>query len=244
MKKLCFVEMEGILISDKSYSANEKKVKSFLKELNKFCDSKKIRLILLSGFHKDVAEKKFSESFLPKYFKQKNFFFVNEEYISSKQDTDEKIHRDSLKKDPEYNDGYFKQTIIQKICKDEKVTEKDALLLCDDIWIDGYYTTRFSKIDFALFEENLCDRGKTCDRISGLAYFSLKFISVKNLLLDFPTVDFSVLDRYVFNKMKDVLLGNTDFSAIIKKKMEQNEIKKEQNEIKNIEQGDYSEKFD
>jgi hypothetical protein len=219
MQKACFIEMEGVLLPEGNYLPDEFRAKDFLEKMVEFCLKKKIEFFLVSGFHESVAKRKFSESFLEKYFDEKHFLFVDENYISSKSEVDEKVHRKSLEENPEFNDSYFKQVSIQKVIDASHLTKKEVLLLCNDMWVDGYYTTRFSKVNFAIFQENVLDRGKNVDPISGLAYFSLEFASVKTLLENFPDVELSALDKFVFNKMKEVLLKDTDFSGVIKKVM-------------------------
>jgi hypothetical protein len=114
-------------------------------------------------------------------------------------------------------DSYFKQVLIQEKLVELNLLQKDVLLLSDDVWVDGYYTTRFSNVDFAIFEGNICDRGKKVSRIQGLAYFNFDFSSVESLLRDFPVVDYSFLDRYVFNEMKKVLVGESVQDSIRKR---------------------------
>jgi len=150
--------MEGILLSHKDYSPNPKRVSAFVKKLTGFCKKENIDLYLLSGFHEIIAKKEFKKSGFEKYFDKGHFLFVDEEYISNKADIDEKIHRESLEKDPEFVDSYFKQIVIQKIIEKDSVPNESVLLLCNDIWVDAYYTTRFSKVDFALFEENILEQ--------------------------------------------------------------------------------------
>jgi len=217
MKRVCFVEMEGILLSHKDYSPNPKRVSAFVKKLTGFCKKENIDLYLLSGFHEIIAKKEFKKSGFEKYFDKGHFLFVDEEYISNKADIDEKIHRGSLEKDPEFVDSYFKQIVIQKIIEKDSVPNESVLLLCNDIWVDAYYTTRFSKVDFALFEENILERGNKAPSLLGLAYFSLKFDSVKVLLESFPSIDLTALDKFVFNTMKKLLLEEVDFSGVAKK---------------------------
>jgi len=217
MKRVCFIEMEGVLKSHNNYSADEKKVSEFIKRLSAFCKTKKIELYLLSGYHEVVAKKEFKESEIGKYFDKKHFLFVTEKYISDKAEVDEKIHRDSLDKDPGFVDSYFKQVAINKVISKNSLERNEILLLCNDLWVDAYYTTRFSKVDFALFEGNIQERGVPTDRISGLAYFSLDFNSVKNLLTNFPEVDLKLLDKFVFETMKKVIMSDVDLSGVVKK---------------------------
>jgi len=209
--------MEGILLSHNNYSVDEKRVSEFVKKLSTFCKTKKIDLYLLSGYHEIIAKKEFEKSELKKYFDKKHFLFVDEKYISEKAEVDEQTHRSSLEKDPKFVDSYFKQVVINKILEKNYLEQNDVLLLCNDIWVDAYYTTRFSKVDFALFEENILDRGVKAERISGLAYFSLDFNSVKTLLTAFPEVNLKQLDKFVFETMKKVIMSNVDLSGVVKK---------------------------
>ncbi|MDD3083874.1 MAG: hypothetical protein PHP82_02520, partial [Candidatus ainarchaeum sp.] len=138
-------------------------------------------------------------------------------YISSKNENDEKLHRNNLEKDSSFNDSFFKQTIISKILIEKNLQKEDAILFCNDVWVDGYYTMRFSKIDFAIFENNIVDRGKKIEKILGLIYFNFNFSSVKKLLEDFPVVDYSFLEKYVFEVMKGVLMKDVDLNKLKEK---------------------------
>jgi len=201
--------MEGVISKYNHYSPNQVKVKDFLEKLSSFCKQNGIELYLISGHHETVAKKKFCENKFNEYFDEAHFLCVTNQYISNKADVDQKLHKENLAKDPEYNDSFFKQVIIQNILKIKDVNERDALLLSNDVWVDGYYTMRFSRIDFAIFEDNITDRGKSIERISGLAYFNLDFDSAKILLDNFPTTNTIALDKYVFEVMKSVLVGDT-----------------------------------
>lgn len=219
MKKICFIEAEGVLLPFNDYSPNEERVKSFFEQLTNYCKKNNISIYVISGYHEGVAYKKFEESFLNGVCEKDNFICADEEYVKSKTKDDQTLHRQKLETDPEFNDSYFKQVFIQNILKEKNLSPQDALLLGEDIWVDGYYTTRFSKIDFAIFEENVTDRGKKVERISGLAYFSLEFDSVKQLIEEFPQVDMRALDKYVFEIMKKALVGDS-LQGVIKKGLE------------------------
>lgn len=234
MKKVCFIEFEGILNSFEGYKVNSAKAKKFISDLHKYCEENRIELILVSGYHKSIALKKFKTSFVHAYFKEHQFFYVDEKYLVNKGEEDEKLHKKNLEKDKEFNDSYFKQVLIQQFMHDNKIGVTEALLLCNDIWVDAYYTTRFSKVDFAIFEENVRERGNKIDRINGLAYFNLDVESVKILLKNFPQVDTTALDKYVFKKMQETLLKDVDFSQVAKKAAEKKikEMQKRDNEGK------------
>jgi len=219
--------MEGVLVSDKDYSCDEKRAKKFVSELSSFCKKNNTELYLVSGFHEPVAHAKFNASFLHSIFDEKHFLHVDENYILSKGEADEKLHRGNLEKDPQFNDSYFKQVAMERVLASSAgATPLDALLLSEDLWVDGYYTKRFSKVDFALFEENLRDRGKKTERLSGLAYFNLDFSSVKVLLENFPSTDMRLLEKHVFDIMKAALIGEAGIAnlanTIKEKKLKKN----------------------
>ncbi|MDD3086119.1 MAG: hypothetical protein WC290_02660 [archaeon] len=209
MKKVCFLEFEGVIASFKNYSPVGERINSFLKELTGFCKENNIELFLVCGYYEGVAKKKFLDNGFNSFFDETHFVFVDDYYINNKKEEDKNLHLDNLKKDSEFNDSFFKQVLIQRILREKNLVESDALLLCNDIWVDGYYTTRFSKIDFALFKNNLTDRGNKVELINGLVYFDLDFSSVRGLLIDFPKLDFSSLDKYVFEVMKSVLVEDS-----------------------------------
>lgn len=217
MKKVCFLEFEGLLESEKDYVVESEKAKLFVKGLSDFCLKNNIELFLISGLHENVAVEYFENSFVKNFFVKENFFFVDEDYISSKNENDEKLHRNNLEKDSSFNDSFFKQTIISKILIEKNLQKEDAILFCNDVWVDGYYTMRFSKIDFAIFENNIVDRGKKIEKILGLIYFNFNFSSVKKLLEDFPVVDYSFLEKYVFEVMKGVLMKDVDLNKLKEK---------------------------
>jgi len=229
MKKLCFIELEGVLTNYKEYVANDAKVKEFVESLYNFCKENKIEVFLVSGHHETIAKQKMLEKKFHEFFDEKHFVFVNNIYIENKSEEDKKLHKEGLAKNPDFNDSFFKQVLIQRVLKEMDLNERDALLLCNDVWVDGYYTSRFSKIDFALFEENLTDRGNKIEWLSGLAYFNFDFDSVKQLLMNFPSINLVSLDKYVFEVMNKVLVGdnvkNSIRQTIFKKKMDKIEDK-------------------
>ena len=55
MKKIVFIEAEGVLFSFGDYVANERRVKTFFEELINFCEKNKILLYVISGYHNKIA---------------------------------------------------------------------------------------------------------------------------------------------------------------------------------------------
>lgn len=214
MKKICFIEMEGILTPFGDYVPDEKKVRTFLSGLKDYFSRVGLEFFLISGHTDSVAQKKLLDNGLNDFFDPKHFLCVNEKYISSKSEIDRKLHQDGLARDKEFLDTYFKQVIISDLLKDKGFSPKEALLLADDVWVDGYYTLLFSKIDFAIFEENVLDKGKRIDKIDGLVYFNLSLDSIARLVEKFPASDNSILEKYVFESMKKVLVGDSIVDTI------------------------------
>ncbi|MCX6803162.1 MAG: hypothetical protein NTY48_01175 [Candidatus Diapherotrites archaeon] len=214
MKKACFVEFEGVLAPSGAYSPSREKANKFLADLAKFCSKESIELFLVSGRHFIVAKPLIVEMGFEKFFDDSHFLCVDDNYISSKHEMDKLRHKESISKDPFFADTYFKQVAIINILDKNNFNPKGALLLSDDIWVDGYYSMRFSKIDFAILEDNILDRGKPACKIEGLAYFSLDFSVVRPLLTNFPDIDYSGLDKYVFESMKHALVGDSFSDAV------------------------------
>jgi hypothetical protein len=218
MKKVCFIEMEGILTDYKEYKVDKDTANKFITDFKEFSKENNIKLYLISGHHEKIAKEKFNNSFLKDFFLEKEFIYVDDNYIQNKHETDKMIHESNLEKDIEFTDSYFKQLIIEKILKEENFEKSDALLFCKDVWVDAYYTTRFSKIDFALFETNLLDRGKKTELLSGLVYYNFEFSKIKELIENFPKLYTSQLEKKVNDEIKKVLLKDSDFSGLSKKR--------------------------
>lgn len=215
MKRICFLEMEGVIAPFGNYLPDKLRVNSFLGEMKNFSKSANVEFFLISGHFKDLAIKRFSSFDFGLFFDEKHFLFVDESYISKKAEVDRLVYEENLSKDPDFVDSYFKQVKMQDIIKKMGLEPKDALLLSDDLWVDGYYSLRFSKVDFAIFSENVLDRGKPVDVMGGLAYFNLGFGSVRTLVENFPVTSNVGLEKYVFDSMKNVLIGE-DFADKIK----------------------------
>ena len=55
MKRVCFIEFEGVLDSGKDYSVDEENATKFAEKLSAYCKKNKIELFLISGLHEKVA---------------------------------------------------------------------------------------------------------------------------------------------------------------------------------------------
>ena len=218
MLRVCFIEMEGVLLENNS---TPQKSEEFVKQLTFFCKEKEIKLILLSGIHEKAAVEKFNSSFLKKYFSDEDFFYVDENYINSKSELDKKLYLKKLHEDSSFEDSFSKQVFMTDLLSKNSFSPKEALLLCNDVWVDAYYTTRFSKVNFALFMDNLKNRNNPADLISGLIYFTLNFSEVISILESFPLVDTTALEKLVFEEIKKSLIPPEAMSSIINKRISQ-----------------------
>lgn len=199
-----------------AYSPDSVAVGSFLEKLKNYCAEHAVELFLVSGYSEVVADRVAVENSMEKYFDKDHFLRVNDAYVSSKSEMDRQMYDLALSKDPDFVDGYFKQVVIQQVLAEKGLKKTDALLLCNDIWVDGYYTRRFSGIDFALYEGNLCDRGKPTGPVIGLAYFNLEINSVVPLIENFPQVNFGALEKYIFDSMQKALIGDEGVESLRK----------------------------
>jgi hypothetical protein len=218
MKTICFIEMEGILLDDNEYKADIEKTKDFSEKLINYFKENNIEFYLLSGHHEKIAKEKFENSYLKDLIPIERFIFVDDNYIQKKEEQDKQMHLENLEKDENYKDSYFKQVFIQEQLLKKNIDKKNAVLLCKDIWVDGYYTSRFSKIDFALFKNNLLNKGVKTQLVSGLIYYDLDIFQVKELIENFPVIQTYQLEKIVNEEIRKKLLENTDFSGLIKKR--------------------------
>jgi hypothetical protein len=216
MKRLCFLKFEGLLEDNANYFVDKKKASVFVRNLCDFCSKNNVEVFIVSGFHENVALEKFEESFLKDFFDKEHFVFVEDSHIFSKHETDKKLHEQNLEKDSFFVDSFFKQTFISRMLVEKNCSGNEALLFCNDVWVDGYYTMKFSKIDFVLFENNLLDRNNAVEKINGLKYFSFDS-NPKDFFENPLNLNYSFLDKYVFEKMKEVLLKDVDFSKLKEK---------------------------
>jgi hypothetical protein len=215
MKKVVFVEMEGVLLPFAHYKPSEERAEKFASKLSEYCAENKIKLLLVSGYSYNVAERKFSQSFLKKYFNKENLICVDNKYLESKTPEDLEIYNSRIKQDEEAVDAYHKQHAILEFMKENNLVPSDIILFAEDVWLDGYYSTRFSKVDFAILEENVSEKGIPADRIQGLAYFSLDFPTARDLIKVFPKIDTSLLEKRVFDEIKKSLLGSDSFKTAL-----------------------------
>lgn len=221
-KKGIIFGLEDILIPGKmDESVNMGDVKTILTELSsleKKFGEKGFRLILLSGLPEKVARQKVQENQLENYFKPDHLFFVSEAYVNAKAEVDKVLYQQHLEKDPQFKDEYFKQVMIEKMVNDFNLDKKDLVLIGNDVWTEGYYTDRFSKIDFAIIESASASLGvKKVDKIPSICYIQRTWEDIQKILLEpFPVHDPAPLEKFVFKVMSEKLTEGTQIGGLTK----------------------------
>lgn len=143
-------------------------------------------------------------------------FFVDATYIGSKEEVDKKIYQASVSKDPFFKDEFFKQVMIEKISSQFGVPIEKMVLVGNDLWFVGFYTVRFSKIDFALVKSALSwHNQKQKEIIRGLTYINRTWSDVRKLLTGgFPPNNLASFNLAVENFLRKELLTPQTLGAI------------------------------
>ncbi|MDO8537303.1 MAG: hypothetical protein Q7S21_00300 [archaeon] len=224
-KKAIFFGFEDVLVPgkvDKNIDLNE--VKKILSNLQTLQNKFNLHVVVISGYSQKIGEKKLKEFSLEKFFNPDFVFFVSKNYLSSMQEIDRKRYEVAIKKDPNYKDEYFKQYVIQKFSKDHNISKKQMIYIGHDVWVEGFYTRRFSQIDFALIKSAYSQRGeKAQEPIKHLFYIQRKWKDIQKLLtLDELKAEYSQLDNYVTTVMKEKLFEGTKLEGLVNKSLKRN----------------------
>ena len=171
-KKNIFITPEDILIRGAvNPEIDKEKTETIMGYLKEMQDKKWINLFLVTGLHEEKAKKILEENNIYKFFKKENCFYVTKDYIHSKEEIDKQRHLQSLDEDPDFVDEYFKQKILMDFFEKGTLNKDETVLISHDIWFDGFYSMRFSKVDFILIEKSLSDRNRPIpEKIQGLNY--------------------------------------------------------------------------
>lgn len=219
-KKCLILGLEDVLIPGKlDKSVKMKNVFSILKKL-KALEKKfpRFRFFAITGFSANEALKRLEKYGLKEYFPEGRIYFVNTKYLAGREDIDRQLYERNIKENPEFKDEYFKQVIIEEIAAQYNYSKEEMLLLGHDLWTEGYYTFRFSKIDFALLRSAHSSLGeRKSEEIKGINYIDRAWGDIEKLLKgETARPDYSMLDRFVINKMKEKLFEGTKLGALSK----------------------------
>ncbi len=175
------------------------------------------RFFAITGLAENKARKKVKDHGLEGLLGGKRMFVVDDRYIASKKEMDRKLYVKHIKEDPGFKDEFLKQVVISKM-KDELGYKKPQIAFVGhDVWTEGFYTRRFSEIDFAIVEESASSLGKKMDKkIRGIVYVKRNWSGLERVLRWQETPDYSDLDKFVFDTMKERLFEGTKLRGLAK----------------------------
>jgi hypothetical protein len=203
-KSLVFLGLEDVLIPGKvDQGIDSTEVKFILEKLRE-----ESHPILLTGYSEEIALEKIEKYELGQYFHKDDIFTVDKAYIETKEEEDKKRYFGFIEKDPFFKDEYFKQTVIERFSTEKGIPKGEMVLIGHDLWFDGFYTMRFSKIDFALIESANSLRGEKSDKIiEGVTYINRTWEEVKRLLQgEREPADLKALNKFVFDFLKKQMM--------------------------------------
>lgn len=211
-KRVIFFGLEDVLVPGRvDESIDLKEVQKILSKISGLAKKfKGFHIVLITGYSEKKAKEKIKHFGLGKFFPPEKIFWVTQKYIDSKADIDKQLYLQKIKKDPCFKDEYFKQKIIQEIGEKLGARKEEMLFICHDVWSEGFYTRRFSGIDFALISSAHSRLDKKEERrINGLTYIERKWADVRELLIGKkPKPSYEYLDNYVHDTIKEEFFGD------------------------------------
>ncbi len=217
-KKVLVFGLEDVLVP----GAVEKKVKKkdvdeILKQLKALAKKyEDFHYYLITGLPEAEAKKRIAKHKLEKYFDDAHSFSVNKPYLDSKTEVDRQLYDDHLAKNPLFKDEYFKQQTIESIVRSLGVSKEEVQLIGNDVWTEGFYTRRFSGVEFALIRSALAARGEPLkEPVVKLVYMDRKWKDVEALIRGaLPKADYTALDKFVNDTMREKLFEGTQMQGI------------------------------
>jgi hypothetical protein len=221
LKKKCVIfGLEDVLIpGNVEKDLKMKDVFEILENLQKLEEKfPKFRFFAITGFSADETLKRIEKHCLKGFFPEGRLFFVNQAYLEGREEVDKEIYEKKIKENPEFKDEYFKQVTIQGIAEKFSYKPEEMILVCNDLWTEGYYTMRFSKIEFALIRSAHSSLGqRKLEEIKGLTYINRTWEDIEKLISGkFPQPNYAFLDAFIMNSMKEKLFEGTKLGALNK----------------------------
>lgn len=175
------------------------------------------RFFIITGYTREKGVELLKKHGLYSFCSEQNCFFVTPEYLASKEPVDRELHEKALQKDPNFKDEFLKQITIDKLSQEYHIPKSKMVLIGHDLWFGGFYTMRFSQIDFALIRSALSLRHEKYETpIKGLTYINRTWADIKKLLLGkFPKADYSFLNAFVDNFLRKELISPQTMGAIL-----------------------------
>lgn len=217
-KKCLIFGFEDVLIPGNiDKNVKMKNVSEILKNLKKIEELfPRFRFFAATGYSADEALKRIEKYKLREFFPEDRIFFVNKEYLAGREEIDRKLYEQKITENKEFKDEYFKQVTIQAIQEKFGYTPEEMVFIGHDLWTEGYYTFRFSKIDFALLKNSHSCLGECKnEEIKNLTYIDRTWGDLEKLIKgEFPKPDYALLEKFVFSKMKEKLFEGTKLGAL------------------------------
>jgi hypothetical protein len=218
-KKVVLISLEDVLVPGKVIKeVNKKGIKEILENLSKLDKEGKITLILVSGFKKDVMEKKISENSLGKFFRPENIHCATEDYISKREEVDRKRHEKNIKENPSFNDAYVKVQVVDLLMM-SGIPGEDIIYFGHDLMTDAFYLHRYTGIDAALLKQSLSLNHAKAKMIKGLIYVNLTWQDFKKVIYGKRKVEsYAGLETMIFTMLKEQLFGDTLLKKYVTKR--------------------------
>ncbi len=215
VKKALFLGVEDVLVPGKvDAKVDNKAVKEILKNLSLL--EKKVpdfRFFILTGYNQKTGSGLLKKNGLDSYCSKERCFFVNPDYLDSKEKLDREIYEAELKKDPLFKDEYFKQIMVNQLSEKLGIPKEKMVMIGHDLFFGAFYTNRFSGIDFALIRSAVSMRGQKFGQspVKGLTYINRTWPDIRKLLTgQFPSADYGFLKNAIQSMLaRELVSGQT-----------------------------------
>ncbi len=220
VKRYLFFVPEDVLFSGKvNKSISREKTDLVMKFLKGLESMGLIELFLISGREKHKAIAEIAGAGLKKFFKKENIFLLNDSYLNSRAEPDRERYDANLAKDPFFTDDFFKQSVLTGLLSTGKIMRENAVLIGHDLWFDGFYTARYSGIDFVLLRDSFSERNVPSSQIPGWVHctdFSRE--DFESLIAGkIPKTDAKVLESYIFKHLAREMVDAKELAVMMKK---------------------------
>jgi hypothetical protein len=226
VKTALFLGIEDVLVSGKIDSkVNSKAVKEILKNLS-LLEKKApgFRFFILTGYNKKIGSELLKKNGLDSFCSEGRCFFVNPDYLASKEKVDREIYERELEKDPLFKDEYFKQIMVNQLSEKMGIAKEKMVMIGHDFFFGAFYTNRFSGIDFALIKSAVSMRGQKYAEplVKGLTYINRTWPDVRKLLAGkFPPADFVPLKNRIQSLLAKELVSSQTMLEIAEARRKQ-----------------------
>jgi len=202
---------------------------SYLEELSKFCKDNHINLYLVTGLRKEIAEPIIKENNLTNYFSEDNISYVDDAYLNTLSEDDRALKNKKFLENSNAEDDYHKIYFIKK----NNLDSPGSLFIGHDVWTDAFYVRRYTQTNVVLLKDTLSNNHKPfIEEIKHLHVITPEYELFKSYLTEPKEFNYNYLNSYATKALQRNLIGAIDFAkldiqSILKKKAEQEKLKKE-----------------